>query len=61
MWRDHGSDEIFDRRRVNSYSSSSQLAKITCQSPGPMGQSSPGSLSHPVGLRWTIITVRFES
>ena len=21
-----------------------------CQSPGPMGQSSPGSLSHPVGL-----------
>ena len=23
--------------------------QLLCQSPGPMGQSSPGSLSHPVG------------
>ena len=35
-----------------------QVAQLTaaneelhkCQSPGPMGQSSPGSMSHPVGL-----------
>ena len=25
------------------------VKKPGCQSPGPMGQSSPGSLSHPVG------------
>ena len=26
------------------------LAAAVCQSPGSIGQSSPGSLSHPVGL-----------